>query len=483
MTLYIVKIGVAIHPAWIQHTNVANRSFRNNSVLRYLTICNKSTLPDHFMNKPLPDLLDSIADLLLDVVFVIDRDGVIVHVSAGCEEMFGFRPDEMIGRRQFEFLAPEDREASEAEGKLVLSGQRRVGFQNRYLHKDGHRLHIMWSARLLPEEGLRVGVARNVSGLKLAEQRQAVTYEVTAAAHRSTELSELCVQLHDIIGQLVRVDGIAIVADGVGERGEAAIYFSPVDAALQDRVRERLRHWPRASDRGGVPVLVHVPVDDHVETWQALSLTGQRGTNGALFLRDRSGANCTAADAELFRFVAAQVAIAVERQQLHSELLRAARYDDLTGLPNRRLFHDRLRIALARARRTDKRMALLFVDIDHFKEVNDTLGHGVGDRLLQEVAERLAQCARRSDTVARIGGDEFVVLAEELARSEDAQLIADKIHAAVGAPLVVGEHTLNVSASVGIALFPDHGEQADQLLRLADSAMYEEKQRKNIVAG
>jgi diguanylate cyclase (GGDEF)-like protein/PAS domain S-box-containing protein len=435
------------------------------------------------MNKTLPDLLDSIADLLLDVVFVVNRDGVIVHVSAGCQEMFGYRPEEMIGRRQFDFLAPEDRAASETEAGKVLSGERRVGFQNRYLHKDGHRLHLMWSARSLPAHELRVGVARNISGLMLAEQRQAVTYEVTAAAHRSTELAELCVLLHQAIAKLVRVDGVAIVADGVGERGEAAIYFSPVEAAMQDRVRERLRHWPRASDRGGVPVLVHVPVEDHVETWQALALTGQRGTNGALFLRDRSGTSCTSADAELFRFMAAQVAIAVERQQLHAELLRAARYDDLTGLPNRRLFHDRLRIALARARRTDKRAALLFVDIDHFKEVNDTLGHAAGDRLLQEVAERLTQCARRSDTVARLGGDEFIVLAEELARPEDAQLIADKIRAAVCAPLAIGERTVHVSASVGIALFPDDGEQADQLLRLADGAMYEDKQRKAAAVG
>jgi diguanylate cyclase (GGDEF)-like protein/PAS domain S-box-containing protein len=430
------------------------------------------------MTKSLPDLLDSIADLLLDVVFLVDSEGVIVHVSAGCEEMFGYRPDEMTGRRQFDFLAPEDLAATEAEAGRVLSGERRVGFQNRYLHKDGHRVHIMWSARALPEHGLRVGVARNISGLMLAEQRQAATYEVTAAAHRATELSELCVQLHQIVARLVRVDAVAIVADGVGERGEAAIYFSPPDVALQDRVRERLRHWPRAADRGGVPALVHVPVEDHVETWHALALTGQRGTNGALFLRDRAGTGCTAADAELFRFVAAQVAIAVERQQLHAELLRAARYDDLTGLPNRRLFHDRLRIALARSRRTDKRLALLYVDIDRFKEVNDTLGHAAGDRLLQEVAERLTQCARRSDTVARLGGDEFVVLAEELGRAEDAQLIADKIRDAVCTPVVIGERSVHVSASVGIALFPDHGEQAEHLLRLADDAMYQDKQRK-----
>ncbi|GAB3453283.1 GGDEF domain-containing protein [Massilia terrae] len=424
---------------------------------------------------PLPDLLDSITDLLLDAVFLVDHDGVIVHVSAACHDMLGYRPEEMIGRRQFEFLAPEDRVATEAEAARVRGGQRRVGFQNCYLHKDGRRVQLMWSARLLPEHGLRVGVARNVSSLVLAERRQSATYEITSAAHRCTELAELCVELHQILAQVVQVDAVAIVADGVGERGEAAIFFSTGDGAMQASVRERLRHWPRASDRGGAPVLVHVPCDHHVESWQALALTGQRGTNGALFLRDRTGAGGLAADAELFRFVAAQLAVAVERQQLHADLLRAARYDDLTGLPNRRLFHDRLRIALARARRTERRLALLFVDIDRFKEVNDTLGHGAGDRLLQEIAGRLALCARSSDTVARFGGDEFVMLADELARPEDASLVADKIRAAVTVPLSIGEHCVHVSASIGIALFPDHGEQAELLLRHADNAMYADK--------
>ncbi len=427
---------------------------------------------------PLPDLLDSITDLLLDAVFLVDGDGTIVHVSAGCHDMLGYQPAEMIGRRQVEFLAPEDRVSTEAEAARVRAGQRRVGFQNCYLHKDGRRVQLMWSARLLPEYGLRVGVARNVSSLVLAERRQAATYEITAAAHRCTELPELCIQLHQIIAQVVEVDAVAIVADGVGERGEAAIFFSTGDGAMQASVRERLRHWPRASDRGGAPVLVHVPGDAGVDAWQALALSGQRGTNGALFLRDRSGSGGAAADAELFRFVAAQLAIAVERQQLHADLLRAARYDELTGLPNRRLFHDRLRIALARARRTERRLALLFIDIDRFKEVNDQLGHAAGDRLLQELAGRLGQCARSSDTVARFGGDEFVMLADELSRPDDANLVAEKIRAAVAAPLALGEHFVRVSASIGVALFPDHGEQAEQLLRHADDAMYEDKLRR-----
>jgi diguanylate cyclase (GGDEF)-like protein/PAS domain S-box-containing protein len=427
------------------------------------------------MTKPLPDLSLSIADLLLDVVFLVDRDGMIVHVSAACETMFGYRRDEMIGRRQSDFLAPEDHASTGAEAARVLAGEQRVGFQNRYLHKDGRTVHVMWSARLLSGEGLRVGVARDVGAMMRAEVVQKTLYEVTAAAHRAIDLDELCVGMRQVIGELAPIDCVAIVADGMGEGGEAAIYFSDAEAGQHARLRERLRQWPRAADRGGAPVEVQVALGERSEHWRALALTGRRGTNGALFLRVR-GEGCATDDTELYRFITAQVAIAVERQQLHAELLRAARYDDLTGLPNRRLFHDRLRIALARARRTEKRFALLFLDLDRFKEVNDSFGHGVGDRLLQEVAARLTASARSCDTVARLGGDEFVVLAEELTRPEDAALIAEKFRNAVAAPIELAGRVLHVSASVGVALFPDDGEHAEQLLRRADDSMYVHKQ-------
>jgi diguanylate cyclase (GGDEF)-like protein/PAS domain S-box-containing protein len=426
------------------------------------------------MLKASPDIPASIADLLLDVVFLIDNDGRIAYVSAACESVFGYRRTDMIGRRQSDFMLPEDREATEAEALRVLAGEHRVGFQNRYRHRDGHTVPVMWSARLLPEQGLRVGVARDMSAIVRAELLQQITYEITAAAHRATDLAGMCADLHPIIARVAPVDGAAIVADGVGERGEAVICFSGVEADRQQILSERLRNWPRAQSQGGGPVEVRLAHGDCSESWRALALTGRRGANGALFLRDRDGQHADF-DTELFRFLTAQVAIAVERQQLHAELLRAARYDDLTGLPNRRLFNDRLRIALARARRSDRRFALLFLDVDRFKQVNDTLGHGAGDRLLQEVAERLANCARDSDTVARLGGDEFVVLAEELARPEDAVLIADKIRAALAAPVHVGGQSLSVRASVGIALFPGDGELAEQLLRHADAAMYADK--------
>ncbi len=150
---------------------------------------------------------------------------------------------------------------------------------------------------------------------------------------------------------------------------------------------------------------------------------------------------------------------------------RLALYDPLTQLPNRKLFNDRLHHALAQAKRDKDRIAVMFIDLDKFKPVNDSFGHEIGDLLLVQVAERLIECVRESDTVARLGGDEFVVL---LAGGGEA-VVAEKILDAMASPFHVAGHQLHISSSIGIALYPDHGSEERQLLRHADTAMYHAK--------
>ena len=162
----------------------------------------------------------------------------------------------------------------------------------------------------------------------------------------------------------------------------------------------------------------------------------------------------------------------IERIQLHERLHRMAQYDQLTGLPNRALFYDRLKIAVARAHREETQLALLFIDLDRFKEVNDTLGHTMGDLLLQGVAKRLMDCVRGCDTVARLGGDEFVVLLEGLRAGESPQPMAQKMLAAFSQPFDLHGTTLRIQPSIGIALYPDHGVHESALLSRADEAMY-----------
>ncbi|MFO1069169.1 MAG: EAL domain-containing protein [Geminicoccaceae bacterium] len=169
------------------------------------------------------------------------------------------------------------------------------------------------------------------------------------------------------------------------------------------------------------------------------------------------------------------IRFAVVRQRSVDRLDRLAQYDDLTGLANRALFGDRLERALASARRRQATVAVMLLDLNGFKPVNDRLGHGAGDRLLRIVADRLVAKVRETDTVARLGGDEFALVIEGLAKPEHASLVARKLLEALLPPIALDGHEVAVTASVGVALFPQDADQAAELRRLADAAMYRAK--------
>ncbi|MDV7338613.1 EAL domain-containing protein [Terasakiella sp. A23] len=164
-----------------------------------------------------------------------------------------------------------------------------------------------------------------------------------------------------------------------------------------------------------------------------------------------------------------------ERKSQENEIRRLAYFDELTKLPNRRLFGDRLQMAIARAKRHDERLAVMFVDLDHFKKINDTLGHNTGDALLVEAAERLVHCTRGEDTVARLGGDEFILMFPDIASIEEVTKVADRIVESFSQPFVIDDKKLFVTSSLGLSIFPDDGEKAEILIKNADAAMYRSK--------
>ena len=158
------------------------------------------------------------------------------------------------------------------------------------------------------------------------------------------------------------------------------------------------------------------------------------------------------------------------------KLEQLASFDSLTGVPNRRLLHDRLQQAARRAQRNKKEMAVMFIDLDEFKKVNDTLGHDVGDLLLQQVALRLQKCIRLSDSIGRLGGDEFAIILEDTQQPEDAMIVGERILAAFASPFVLDGHRVAATASIGIAIYPEDGMEPAELLKNADVAMYRAKQ-------
>lgn len=165
-----------------------------------------------------------------------------------------------------------------------------------------------------------------------------------------------------------------------------------------------------------------------------------------------------------------------ERKQMEEQIRNLAYFDSLTNLPNRRMLFDRLAQALQRAKRYQCALALLFLDLDNFKNINDTLGHDIGDELLKEVALRLNTCVRAVDTVSRHGGDEFIILLPEISHPDDVTLVADKIIRTINSPIQIADYTLNVTTSIGIAVYPINGsDDARELMKKADKAMYAAK--------
>jgi diguanylate cyclase (GGDEF)-like protein/PAS domain S-box-containing protein len=166
-----------------------------------------------------------------------------------------------------------------------------------------------------------------------------------------------------------------------------------------------------------------------------------------------------------------------ERKEAEKKIRKMAYHDALTGLPNRVLFVDRLKLAMAHAQRHKQKLAVMLLDLDHFKDINDTHGHDVGDQLLRAVGNRLTELLRSSDTVSRMGGDEFFLLFPELTSAKDATTIARKIMETFREPFALDGYKLSITTSIGIALYPDDGEQVDILLINADIAMYHAKQK------
>lgn len=429
--------------------------------------------------------LANVIDLLMDAICVVDAEGRFVYVSAACERIFGYRPDELIGRAMIELVAPQDRERTLQAAREIMSGQPKLNFENRYRRKDGQLVHIMWSARWSESDQVRIAVARDITARKRAESLQAALYAISEAAHAAKDLVALFRLIQQIIGELLPTESFFVA---LYDQGKDRLDFpcpwddnerptAPPEAAASlcaQIVRSGqpllLTARPPAEVVGGPEVLA----DSFC--WLGVPLDAQQGTIGALLLKSHApGPGYSEQDKELLQFVSTQVATAIERKRLYARLEYAAQYDELTGLANRALLFDRLESALARARRRGEPLALLYLDLDRFKQVNDSLGHAAGDLILRETARRLQQVVRDSDTVARVGGDEFVVLLENIRLPEQVLRVAEKIHDALSRPVSLDGLPLAIVPSIGIARYPEDGEGEAELLKRADEAMYAAK--------
>lgn len=316
-------------------------------------------------------------------------------------------------------------------------------------------------AKPFREQDLRIG-------LEMALHRRALAVR----AQQSEEMFRLVTESIDDVFWLSSPDLATVY------------YVSPAYEKLWGRSVESLYRDPKSfldrvheDDLAKVMVIFNQPPTEAHELEYRLI----RPDGSVCWVRDRRFPVCDAQGQ--CRQLASIVTDISEQHQAREELLvlnrkleEQATHDMLTGLPNRRLFIDRLEQALAHARRFGGRVGMLFIDLDGFKEINDRFGHQAGDEALVQIGRRIKLLLREVDSAARLGGDEFGIVLPDIARIEDARLVGEKVLAEVSRPFTIGTACCTLGASVGITVFPDHGDTADALISRSDAAMYRVKQ-------
>lgn len=428
-------------------------------------------------------ITDRIMDLLLDMVCVVDADGRYVYLNGACRTLLGYEPDELIGRRMIDLVHPDDRGRTLEAARKVMGGKPHIDFENRYLRKDGRVVDVMWSARWSESDGMRLAVARDVTELKRAARRNEAMYRISEAAQSAPDLTALLRHVHELVDGLLPMQRFYVAMAGPDNGRLWFPYFFdgaevqqepiPLEAGtlLARVIRERKAVVANA---GRTPSEVTAPASGSSgNDWIGAPLATQSDLAGAIVMQQGAeGFGYAREDLELLKFVADQVASAIERKRQEERLFHMAHHDPLTGLPNRALFQDRLKMALRRAHREKELLALFFLDLRDFKTVNDDMGHAAGDEVLREVARRLKSELRESDTASRLGGDEFTVIANNIRHSADVGVISRKLVAAVARPLEVNGETLSLAVDIGAAVYPQDGDEPERLLARADEAMY-----------
>jgi diguanylate cyclase (GGDEF)-like protein/PAS domain S-box-containing protein len=431
-----------------------------------------------------------------DGIIIMDRDARCQYVSPSYERLTGLLATDLVGNSVRRHVHPDDRDnIGVAWARMLEHPEETTRALVRVQHADGrwHWQDSSISNRL--EDPTINGIVLNVrdvterKGLDdlLAEESRILEMiawgeRLEAVLDRVAALTALYAEARYCLIRLLEGGELRIVAapnfplDAVERVGNITVE-GPLSSARAAKEREEifLDYSATGSDADSPPAIsIELGIKS---SWSLpIDLPNRDGVAGTLtLLFDSDGAE-RERNRSLLERVVSLAAVAIEQARAREDLEYRAYHDELTGLPNRALLNDRLTHALQRSRRDDTAVAVLFLDLDRFKLVNDSLGHDAGDRLLTQVAQRMLEGLRGSDTVARLGGDEFVVVVEDIKDDLEIHAAVDRVAALLEQPFEVDSETLFVSASIGVSVARDEGEAAD-LLREADDAMYRAKQR------
>lgn len=392
-----------------------------------------------------------------DAILLISSDRNILALNKRTEELTGFSAEELMGMSVNVLIAPEDQQDAAEKHEKLMSGAHLPVYERLIRHKNGSsfpveinifpvkdvRNHLLYYQSIVRDISKRKATER---ALQESERRYRALFEQSLDAIFITDLDGYILNANSGTAQMLGYDieeliGMhASLLSAPAEREDTAQIFTALTQGATLPAYERVAC---RKDGSLFPVEVRIVL-----------VRDEDGT--PLYLQSTSH-NIT------------------ERKNIEKQLHYLATHDPLTGLPNRSLFFERLEQALERARKNRTRVAVLFMDLDGFKEVNDTYGHTVGDHLLQAMARRLEASFREADTLARMGGDEFTLIFEDILSLKQATVLSERVLALFKAPFILNREKIMVGASLGLSLFPDDGEDVEHLVNEADNAMYEAK--------
>jgi diguanylate cyclase (GGDEF)-like protein/PAS domain S-box-containing protein len=435
-----------------------------------------------------------------DMIFLIDRATMrFVDVNSTVCNLLGYTRQEMLSMGPHDLIPVSREELERSYEALIAAPDVRSGLKTEYRCKDGSLLPFESNRRVLRsgDRHIIAAISRDTRERLAADERirsqahrQRLIAEFSQQTLASTELAAVLHQALVLVSETVRADRCEIMRVSADRRALVCMGAVGWSADWPGHGGQQLSPdsaIPSILTRNS-PIIVEDYALDPAPGRQRLASWGVRsGVQMPIIGKSEAFGIFCAHTVELRRFsdedagflhsVASILAVAIERAGAEDKLAYLAQFDSLTGLPNRHLFHDRLAQAMAHAKRNGKPVSVLFIDLDRFKLINDRLGHGAGDKLLKEAAKRLQGCVRRSDTVGRLGGDEFSAILLDLEDPADAGLVAQKILHALATPFDLDGQEAYVSASVGVTLCPADGEDAETLVMNADAAMYRAKEQ------
>jgi len=443
----VIGIGLALLLALVAKVLI-DSFMRVSGALQEITNANRNLVKQE-------ELLRAIYDTSGVTILLIDVDGKIVYANQRTVEIFQYPLAELLGAEYYNFIAPDYRERFRKQFTTLLTGQvPSLTSERRYCRKNNAA--EFWG-------------------------------RTTGRSFRDADgnISGIVVVIEDIT-ELRKTEAAMRLASAVFDASSSGIIVTDAER----HIISVNPAFTRITGYAPEDVLGHKPSEffsgaqsEHFyrEMWQAIDKTGywegellNRRKNGQLFPEMLSISRVLDPGGAVINYVSMFMDI-TERRKAEEKIYHLAHHDYLTGLPNRALLVERATQALVLARRYQRQMAVIFIDLDRFKPINDEYGHDAGDTVLRAIAKRLQAIVRTSDTVCRQGGDEFVILLPEIHGRDGLKKLAQELLTAIQQPCEVGEHRLIVSASIGIALYPEHGDSVDTIIQSADTAMYRAK--------